>query len=85
MRVIRDGVGDITQGDATLHTNVRYQVDDQHRVAVFGSSKTVGAPTVVYAEGEVLYTLKRKPCSCKGDASRMRLTQAWMSADKVNA
>jgi hypothetical protein len=85
VRVIRDGVGNITQGDQTLHSNVRYQVDDKHRVAVFASSQVVGPPVAVYQEGEVLYTLLRKPCSCKKDAAKMRLTQAWMSFDKAQS
>lgn len=79
MRVIRDGVGTITQDGATLHTNVRFLVDDTHRVAVFPSRS---APSVVYAEGEVLYTVVRKPCACKGDAPKMTLQKAWMSYDK---
>lgn len=86
MRVIRDAVGDVRASDnSLLHENVRYQMDDQKRVAVFGASKTVAAPAFVYAAGEVTVTVKRKPCSCKGDASKLRLTQAWMSADKVTA
>lgn len=83
MRVIRDGVGNITQGDTTLHTNVRFQVDDKHRVAVFPNTKA--APTVVYSEGEVLWTITRKPCSCKGDVSKMTLTRLWMSWDKAQS
>ena len=85
MRVIRDAVGDVTKDGSVLHSNVRFQMDDRKRVAVFPSAKTVSAPETVYATGEVETTVKRKPCSCKGDASRMRLTQAWMSADKVTA
>lgn len=83
MRVIRDGVGTITQGDTTLHTNVRFQVDDKHRVAVFGNTKA--APTHVYTEGEVLYTVTRKPCACKGDVSKMTLTRLWISYDKAQS
>ena len=86
MRVIRDAVGDVRSPDnSLLHENVRYQMDDQKRVAVFGSAKTEAAPVHVYAADEATVTVKRKPCSCKGDASRMRLTQAWISADKVTA
>jgi hypothetical protein len=83
VRVIRDGVGNITQGDTTLHTNVRFLVDDKHRVAVFTNTKA--APSHVYAEGEVLFTVTRKPCACKGDTAKMTLTRAWMSYDKVDA
>jgi hypothetical protein len=78
VRVIRDGVGSITQGDTTLHTNVRFLVDDTHRVAVFNGS---GPPTHVYSEGEVLYTVLRKPCACKGDTAKMTLQRAWMNVD----
>lgn len=80
MRVIRDCVGTITQNGATLHTNVRFLVDDTHRVAVF---PTRAAPSVVYGEGEVLWTMTRKPCSCKGDAPKMALQREWMNVDKV--
>ena len=48
MRVIRDAVGNITQDGQVLHTNVRYQVDDQRRVAVWADSRTKAAPVVVY-------------------------------------
>jgi hypothetical protein len=86
VRVIRDAVGDVRASDNTLlHENVRYQMDDTKRVAVFASPKTVAAPVHVYEPSTVETTVKRKPCSCKGDASRMRLTQAWMQADKVTA
>ena len=82
MRVIRDAVGTITQGSETLHTNVRFMVDDTHRVAVFPSR---AAPSVVYTEGEVLYSVTRKPCACKGDAPKMALQREWMSYDKALA
>lgn len=82
MRVIRDGVGNITQGDVTLHTNVRFMVDDTHRVAVFNGR---AEPTNVYTEGEVLYSVTRKACACKGDAPKMALQRLWMSQDKALA
>lgn len=84
MRVIRDGVGNITQGDQTLHSNVRFQVDDEHRVAVF-AGQTRTAPTHVYTEGEVLWSVTRKPCACKGDAPKMALQRLWMSWDKAQS
>lgn len=84
MRVIRDGVGNITQGDTTLHTNVRFMVDDTNRVAVF-TGQTRTAPHTVYAEGEVLYKIVRKPCACKGDAPKMALQRLWMSQDTALA
>lgn len=81
MRVIRDGVGDITRDGETLHANVRYQADDQGRVAVWTSRQ--GAPAFVYEPHSVLYELKRKPCSCKGDTPKMTLTRAWTSFDNM--
>lgn len=83
MRVIRDGVGDITKDGTIVHTNVRYQVDDTGRVAVWSNVR--GEPAFVYAPGEVEYKLTRKPCSCKGDASKMGLTRLWMNYDKALA
>jgi hypothetical protein len=85
VRVIRDAVGDVSQNGQVIHANVRYQMDDKRRVAVSPSSKSVAAPSNVYEAGQVETVVKRKPCSCKGDASKLRLTQAWMSADKVTA
>lgn len=82
MRVIRDAVGTITQGSETLHTNVRFQVDDTHRVAVFQGRHE---PTVVYQEGEVLWSVSRKPCACKGDEPKMALQRLWMSWDKAQS
>lgn len=82
MRVIRDGVGNITQGDTTLHTNVRFQVDDTHRVAVFtGRSE----PAHVYSEGQVDWKVTRKPCACKGDDPKMVLQRLWMNWDKAQS
>ena len=85
MRVIRDAVGDVTRDGTVLHSNVRFQMDDKKRIAVFPSAKSVAPPSHVYEPNDVDGVVKRKPCSCKGDASRMRLTQAWMSADKGTA
>lgn len=83
MRVIRDAVGNITQDGQVLHTNVRYQVDDQRRVAVWADSRTKAAPVVVYEPNTVETTVTRKPCSCKGDQPRMTLMRMWDQHDRA--
>lgn len=82
MRVIKDGFGTVTKDGAPVHTNVRFLVDDQRRVAVFTAR---AAPTVVYGPGEVEYQSQRKPCACKGDPPRMTLQRLWMDSERAAA
>lgn len=81
MRVIKDWIGNIDRDGTRLHTGVRIQVSDQHQVAVW-VNKRITAPDAVYTDTDVEVTRTGQPCSCKGDPSRTRLTQAWAAAQR---
>lgn len=82
MRVIKEGYGTVTKDGTVVHSNVRFLVDDQRRVAVFMGK---AAPVAVYADGEAEYQSLRKPCACKGDPPRMTLQRLWMDSERQAA
>lgn len=86
LRVVKDGHGHVIDRDGKqLHTKVRYQIDADHRVAVFLSPSQ--GPSVVYGPDTVTIVKVGVNCShpvCYGKASRQKLTRLWEQSEVVH-